>query len=670
MRGAGAPMGGILPIARAIPNRFPIDSPSIPLGSSVDRSLHRQKSRQGWASGFPHLSVSGWGVAIAACHWGTIMSVFAGLYDWVERTFWNSLTKKLMSFLLLFLVDLVYLVIYGHYQTALVDELRRAGVADELLRRVDQLLEQGLFAMLLVTALGLLINLGQIAYLRYLIVRPVRAIARIFDEIGRGEGDFSRTLPVNTHDELRTLAESYNRFADRMCEIIGEVRKMSVSIACEAVAVRKTVATTSQQALRQGEVAGTVFGASNEAVRAIQGVSSSTEVIARSTDANLHTARASLDEMRDIVDKVHLVSDKLSQFNDTVERLARYSEGIRRIAGLIKEIADQTNLLALNAAIEAARAGEMGRGFAVVADEVRKLAERVNVATQEIGDNIGGMIALVRDTQSENEAINHDIVATRETVERSSDEFRRMVGDFERTGLQLAQIAAAMEQLSATNGQVHQAVVQVHDLSREVCTCMKDSERSSRNLSETTESIQELVSRFKIGRGAFDYNVDQVRLFRDAIREKLAGMLARGIDVFDRDYRPIAGTDPQKYSVKYEQAYVQECQELLDDALARMKGGVYAVAVDLAGYLTAHNSRYSKPLTGDYRQDLVGNRTRRKFDAPTELRAARNTQPLLLQTYQRDTGEILCDIAMPIVLDGRHWGNVRVGCDSAALLGS
>jgi methyl-accepting chemotaxis protein len=53
---------------------------------------------------------------------------------------------------------------------------------------------------------------------------------------------------------------------------------------------------------------------------------------------------------------------------------------------------------------------------------------------------------------------------------------------------------------------------------------------------------------------------------------------------------------------------------------------------------------------------------------PTELRAARNTETLLLQTYLRDTGEVLCDIAMPIYLGGKHWGNVRVGCESAVLI--
>ncbi len=596
------------------------------------------------------------------------MNLLRQLYDWNERTFWNSLTKKLMSFLLLFLIDVVYLAIYIRQKDAIAAELSRAQVAPELLAKISSSLDGGLTLMLVLTAVALCWNVLQVLYLRFLILRPVRVITTIFDEIARGEGDFSRNLPTMTHDELRTLAVSYNRFADKMREIIGEVRKMSVNIAREAVVVKKTVASTALRARQQGEIADAVFGASNEATQAIQEVSRSADQIANSTDANLETARASLHEMHDIVSKVQAVSVKLSRFNETVGHLAERSDSIRQIAGLIKDIADQTNLLALNAAIEAARAGEMGRGFAVVADEVRKLAERVNVATQEINDNIGGMIQLVRDTQTENQTINADIEQTREVVERSSEEFNRMVGDFEQTGDQLTQIASAMEELTATNGQVHDAVTQVHGLSNEVAGSMQSSERSALTLSQATESVQELVSRFKIGRGTFDDIVAQARQYLEETQNMLAQLEKQGVNIWDQNYRPIPNTNPQKYDVSYAAAFERDIQPIAERALSRLKGGVYALMLDVKGYAAIHNLKYSKPLTGDYQTDLVGNRTRRIWDDQTGQRAAKNLQPLLLQTYARDTGEILSEINMPIMVNGRHWGGLRVGCESSVLL--
>ena len=53
---------------------------------------------------------------------------------------------------------------------------------------------------------------------------------------------------------------------------------------------------------------------------------------------------------------------------------------------------------------------------------------------------------------------------------------------------------------------------------------------------------------------------------------------------------------------------------------------------------------------------------------PTGLASGRNQRPFLLQTYRRDTGEILNDLSMPIRLQGRHWGCLRLGFKPELLL--
>ncbi len=596
------------------------------------------------------------------------MGTFSELYETIEKTFWNSLTKKLSSFALLFLINLVYLVVYWRQKGEIEHLLATGQVAPEPAAGIVAVLDGGLTVMIVLTALSLVVNVGQILYMRHLIVRPVRVITRIFNEIARGEGDFSHNLPLTTHDELRELAASYNRFADKMRQIISEVRTMSVSIAREAVQVKVRVENSAKDAREQGRMTALVFDASTESTAAIEDVSHSAHKITESTNANLTIARQSLREMQDIAGKINAVSEKVLQFNHTVDGLSDRSESVKQIASLIREIADQTNLLALNAAIEAARAGEAGRGFAVVADEVRKLAERVNQATAEIVGNINGMLDLVANTRSENEVINADVLQTREVVDRSARQFEHMVGEFETTGTQLGQIASAMEALSGTNSRVHENVNVIHELSSTVAQHMDDSEQRTVELTKITEAVQELVSRFKIGQGTFDQVVGQARAFRDQVQGQLEDMAANRVDVFDRRYQPLPHTNPPKFKVTWGDEFTRRCQSMLDGCVAATQGAAFAVAVNTDGYLSAHNAKFSRPLTGNYETDLVGNRTCRKFESPAELRAARNTEPMLLQTYLRDTGEILCDIAMPIMIGGRHWGNARVGVPAEVLL--
>ncbi len=131
--------------------------------------------------------------------------------------------------------------------------------------------------------------------------------------------------------------------------------------------------------------------------------------------------------------------------------------------------------------------------------------------------------------------------------------------------------------------------------------------------------------------------------------------------LFDTFYIPIPNTSPQKYNTQYDKITDKALRTILDKYLGLDKHLLFVVVVDKNGYLPTHNSKYSKPLTSDPDYNAKNNRTKRIFDDRTGLAAAKNTKPFLLQEYSRDTGELLKDLSVPIYIEGKHWGAVRIG---------
>lgn len=131
-------------------------------------------------------------------------------------------------------------------------------------------------------------------------------------------------------------------------------------------------------------------------------------------------------------------------------------------------------------------------------------------------------------------------------------------------------------------------------------------------------------------------------------------------DAFDTDYVLIPGFKPKKYHTKYD-FYLDKAILSLQDEFLKDESVVFAVTVDLNGYLPTHNTRYQKPITGDQQKDLIGNRTKRIFNDEIGIQAARNTKPAFQQVYHRDTGVTMWDISTPIYVKGKHWGGFRIG---------
>lgn len=139
--------------------------------------------------------------------------------------------------------------------------------------------------------------------------------------------------------------------------------------------------------------------------------------------------------------------------------------------------------------------------------------------------------------------------------------------------------------------------------------------------------------------------------------------------VFDTQYQLIGDHFPPKYRTKYDQYFDQVILGVQDEFLKDISV-VYAVGSDNNGYVPTHNSRYQQAATGDPDKDKLINRAKRIFNDPVGIKAARNTEPALLQVYHRDTGEVLWDISSPIFVKGRHWGGFRVGMSRKAVVGA
>lgn len=146
------------------------------------------------------------------------------------------------------------------------------------------------------------------------------------------------------------------------------------------------------------------------------------------------------------------------------------------------------------------------------------------------------------------------------------------------------------------------------------------------------------------------------RLIEDAVDNGVFSIS----DAFDTEYMVIPNFDPPKYHTKYD-FYTDKAFLAFEDELLKNPDIVFAVAVDMNGYLPTHNSRYQKPITGDKEKDKVGNRTKRIFNDPVGIAAARNKQEGFIQVYARDTGETMWDVSSPIIVKGRQWGNFRIG---------
>lgn len=388
-------------------------------------------------------------------------SFFWTVYGYLERTFFNSLSKKIVGNLIPILV--VQAVTLASFYFCINDVREAVSAIDAQKKGAFDFLSSYLQFNAGMFILTILVVIFASGFLRYLIVRPMQKATGFLDSFSKSltggvktsaKTDLNRRIQVVTVDEIGDMFNSYNALFDSMQKVFQELQTVSSNMF-------RTISTLSDSSEQSTGNANSLSEQSTSIATAAEEMSQTVVAVARNaakaSDTSEEAKAAAIggkqiaDEAIEYIQKVHSSTNELSLM---VKNLDNRAAEIGNIVTVITEIADQTNLLALNAAIEAARAGEQGRGFAVVADEVRKLAENTIKATTEISGKIGAVQRESEQTARTMNTASEEVRKASEYISRVGDALNSIVARVTEGRDEVMQIATAVEEQSTVSGEI------------------------------------------------------------------------------------------------------------------------------------------------------------------------------------------------------------------------
>ena len=303
------------------------------------------------------------------------------------------------------------------------------------------------------------------------IVSPLKSTVDAMSDISEGDGDLTQRLSSAGQDELGDLSEAFNRFAQRMQDVIVSVKDATDTIENGAKEISTGNMDLSQRTQEQAS--------------SLEEVASNIEELTSTVQQNADSAKKAYDLATHNREQAENGIKVISETSSAMQEVNAASGEIVNIIATIESIAFQTNLLALNAAVEAARAGDEGRGFAVVAAEVRTLAQRTAESAASIKNLIENTVTKVRHSA--------------ELAEQSGKVFERITEDVQQMLSQVAEINHASQEQSSGIMQINQAVSLLEQMTQQNSALVEEAAAASGLMSEESQKLAELMSYFKVG---------------------------------------------------------------------------------------------------------------------------------------------------------------------------
>jgi len=318
-------------------------------------------------------------------------------------------------------------------------------LSEESYQRSSNNFTTAMVAFLVGFILAVLLSAGMTAFMKGLVVSPIRKLTEKLKEIAAGEGDLTKRVEISSHDEIGEMGKSLNLFIENIHGLVSTIRGTTMKTA----SVTTHIAASSKQVM---EGASTTAKSAEQTLTSMEQMAASIGQVAKNTESlatNVDETSATIGEMAASIEQVGRNADVMAasvgETSATIEQMISSIEQSSKNSSSMTESVNDTSMTMGNLLSSVEQVSKGTDSLKHMVTESSGTIEEMMRTVQEVANKIGDANRLSQNAYRDAEQGGKGIYQSIESLQNIGKTTEKTMGIIENLGKRSEEIGSIVE---------------------------------------------------------------------------------------------------------------------------------------------------------------------------------------------------------------------------------